>query len=94
MMFLKALMEALGLSSTDIFTKIVSMDFVYGKNGNNIKLMKILIKHILQNFASNSYMERYSFVYHLEDSRPYVNTNFFALIMESFAANPLQKPTC
>ena len=91
-MFLKALMEALGLSSTYLFGKIVCMDFEYEKNGNNIKLMKILIKHILQNFVSNSYMERYSFVYQLTGN--YVKPNFIPLIKESFAVNPLQKPTC
>ena len=93
MIFLKALMQALGLSSTDLCREMVgTMHYAYDYEINSIKLMKILIKHILQNFVSNSYMERYSFVYHLEGSHD--NTNFIALIKESFAANPLQKPTC
>ena len=58
---------------------------------HEIQLMKMLIKHILHNFPSNSYMKRYSFVYKL-----FINSssiNYMHLIKESFAANPFQKPT-
>ena len=41
---------------------------------DNIQLMKTLVKHVLQNFTSNSYMERHTFVYQLDDAHG--NTNF------------------
>ena len=59
---------------------------------DNIQLMKTLVKHVLQNFTSNSYMERHAFVYQLDDAHG--NTNFIALIKESFTFNQDQKPTC
>ena len=62
-----------------------------GPKPNNIQLMEALVKHILQNFATNSYMERHAFVYPLE--LEFVNTNFLPLIKESFTFNQLQKPT-
>lgn len=66
---------------------------------DNIQLMKTLVKHVLQNFISNSYMERHAFVYQLDDFDPTLddahgNTNFIALIKESFTFNQDQKPTC
>ena len=66
---------------------------------DNIQLMKTLVKHVLQNFTSNSYMERHAFVYQLDDFDPTLddahgNTNFIALIKESFTFNQDQKPTC
>ena len=59
---------------------------------DNIQLMKTLVKHVLQNFSSNSYMERHAFVYRLDEAHG--NTNFIALIKESFTFNQDQKPTC
>ena len=59
---------------------------------DNIQLMKTLVKHVLQNFTSNSYMERHAFVYQLDEAHG--NTNFIALIKESFTFNQDQKPTC
>ena len=59
---------------------------------DNIQLMKTLVKHVLQNFISNSYMERHAFVYQLDEAHG--NTNFIALIKESFTFNQDQKPTC
>ena len=58
----------------------------------NIQLMKTLVKHVLQNFSSNSYMERHAFVHQLDEAHG--NTNFIALIKESFTFNQDQKPTC
>ena len=57
---------------------------------DNIQLMKTLIKHVLQNFTSNSYMERHTFVHQLDVE----HQNFIALIKESFTFNQDQKPTC
>ena len=62
-----------------------------GLKSNNIQLMEALVKHILQNFASNSYMERHAFVQPLE--LKFANINFIPLIKESFTFNQLQKPT-
>ena len=59
-----------------------------------IQLMKTLIKHILQNFASLSYMERHAFVYELEfEDSIYGKSNFKPLIKESYTFNQHQKPT-
>ena len=57
---------------------------------DNIQLMKTLVKHVLQNFISNSYMERHAFVHQLDVE----HQNFIALIKESFTFNQDQKPTC
>ena len=57
---------------------------------DNIQLMKTLVKHVLQNFISNSYMERHTFVHQLDVE----HQNFIALIKESFTFNQDQKPTC
>ena len=57
---------------------------------DNIQLMKTLVKHVLQNFTSNSYMERHTFVHQLDVE----HQNFIALIKESFTFNQDQKPTC
>ena len=57
-----------------------------------IQLMKTLIKHILQNFASNSYMERHAFVYELEfEDSIYGKSNFKPLIKESYTFNQHQE---
>ena len=66
-----------------------------GLKSNNIQLMETLIKHILQNFVSTSYMERHAFVYMLEfdDPRYDEKTNFKSLVKESFTFNQHQKPT-
>ena len=68
-----------------------------GEFVKRIQLMKALVKHILLNFASNSYMERHAFVYQLDngyfsDGVDYGNI-FIPLIKESFTVNRHQKPT-
>ena len=61
---------------------------------DNIQLMKTLVKHVLQNFSSNSYMERHAFVYELEfEDSIYGKSNFKPLIKESYTFNQHQKPT-
>ena len=68
-------------------------DYELGEFVKRIQLMtttmKTLVKHILQNFASNSYMERHAFVYQLNSKYG----NFIPLIKESFTVNQHQKPT-
>ena len=69
-----------------------------GEFVESIQLMKTLVKHVLQNFASNSYMERHAFVYQFDkygyfsDGVDYGNI-FIPLIKESFTVNQHQKPT-
>ena len=94
---LKAVMGALKVYQlpTDTRGYIEGNQIYLDKDGlksNNIQLMKTLVKHVLQNFASNSYMERHAFVHQLDAK--YANTNFIALIKESFTTNQLEKPTC
>ena len=60
-----------------------------GEFVESIQLMKTLVKHVLQNFASNSYMERHAFVYQLNSKYG----NFIPLIKESFTVNQHQKPS-
>ena len=77
-------------------------DYELGEFVKRIQLMtttmKTLVKHILQNFASNSYMERHAFVYQFDkygyfsDGVDYGNI-FIPLIKESFTVNQHQKPT-
>ena len=100
---LKAVMGALKCLPTSAIRQIragVEIREIIGINSNKdgvlrfhyIQLMKTLIKHILQNFASLSYMERHAFVYRLDEAHG--NTNFIALIKESSTFNQDQKPTC
>ena len=102
---LKAVMGALKCLPTSAIRQIragVEIREIIGINSNKdgvlrfhyIQLIKTLIKHILQNFASNSYMERHAFVYELEfEDSIYGKSNFKPLIKESYTFNQHQKPT-
>ena len=103
---LKAVMGALKFLPTSAYDATCQIRKTIGKHSvkdgglrfQYIQLMKTLIKHILQNFASNSYMERHAFVYQFDkygyfsDGVDYGNI-FIPLIKESFTVNQHQKPT-
>ena len=99
---LKAVMGALKFLPTPAHDAICQIRKTIGKHSvkdgglrfQYIQLMKTLIKHILQNFASLSYMERHAFVYELEfEDSIYGKSNFKPLIKESYTFNQHQKPT-
>ena len=99
---LKAVMGALKFLPTSAYDATCQIRKTIGKHSvkdgglrfQYIQLMKTLIKHILQNFASLSYMERHAFVYELEfEDSIYGKSNFKPLIKESYTFNQHQKPT-
>ena len=58
-------------------------------NEQEVHFMKTLIQHILVNFPSNSYMDRYAFVYQLDyrvERAGHGPTQFIKLIKESFTS--------
>ena len=81
---LKAIIEALkSMNVTNLVTPIIY------DNEQEVNLMKTLIQHILLNFPSNSYMDRYTFVYQLDcrvETAGHGPTQFIKLIKESFTS--------
>ena len=81
---LEAVLEALeSMHVSNLVTPIIY------DNEQEVGLMKTLIQHILRNFPSNSYMDRYTFVYQLDckvETAGHGPTNFIKLIKESFTS--------
>ena len=82
---LKAVIEALkSMYITNLVTPIIY------DNEQEVELMKTVIQHILRNFPSNSYMDRYTFVYQLDcrvETAGHGPTQFIKLIKESFTSH-------